>query len=96
MHTESVSRAGTPRYPRRGGKGHGLEIIVNATGGASLCLIMGAVSAPLAAERQSEGYASLRGVTDVKSVLDFRIADPKSAALLVGQGRAPLTNKLNN
>ena len=52
-----------------------------ALGVASLCLIMGAASAPLAAERQPEGYASLRGVTNVKSVFDFRIADPKSAAL---------------
>jgi len=34
-----------------------------ALGVASLCLIMGAVSTPLAAEPQSEGYASLRGVT---------------------------------
>ena len=55
--------------------------LLMALGVASLCFIMGALSAPLAAERQSEGYASLRGITNVKSVFDFRIADSKSAAL---------------
>ncbi len=47
----------------------------------SACLVAGTVSPVRAAEPKAEGYASLRGVKHVEGVFDFRIGDPKSAAL---------------
>lgn len=47
----------------------------------SLCLVTGVVSPVHASSAKAEGYASLKGVRNVKAVFDFRISDPKSAAL---------------
>lgn len=47
----------------------------------SVCLFAGRVSPVHAAEMKAEGYKSLQGVKHVNAVFDFRISDPKSAAL---------------
>jgi intracellular sulfur oxidation DsrE/DsrF family protein len=47
----------------------------------SVCLFTGTVSPVHASETKAEGYTSLRGVKHVNAVFDFRISDPKSAAL---------------
>ena len=47
----------------------------------SICLFLGTVSPVPAAEIKEGGYKSLQGVKQVNAVFDFRIGDPKSAAL---------------
>ncbi len=47
----------------------------------SICLLSGTVSPVSAVEGKEMGYASLQGVKHVDAVFDFRIGDPKSAAL---------------
>ncbi len=47
----------------------------------SICLVSWAVSPVSAGEIKEEGYTSLQGVKHVNAVFDFRIGDPKSAAL---------------
>ncbi len=47
----------------------------------SVCLFAGTVTPVHATEMKAEGYKSLQGVKHVNAVFDFRIGDPKSAAL---------------
>ena len=47
----------------------------------SVFLFTGTVSPVHATETKTEGYTSLQGVKHVNAVFDFRIGDPKSAAL---------------
>jgi uncharacterized protein len=47
----------------------------------SVCLFTGTVSPVHASETKAEGYTSLRSVKHVNAVFDFRVGDPKSAAL---------------
>lgn len=47
----------------------------------SVCLVVGTVSPAHSSEMKAEGYKSLQGVKHVEAVFDFRIGDPKSAAL---------------